>query len=209
MIESVTLGDRVVVTGAAGFIASHLVDALLARGHEVIALDRRCFRNDELAAANLARAVECERFRPHKVDLAVADLESLMSGVDTVFHLAAVPGVRGSWGSRFGDYVTSNVVATQRVLTACEQAGVRRLVFASSSSVYGTASRPSREGDPTGPVSPYGVTKLAAEHLCLAHCRATAESSDRGRTAVLHRLWTSATSGHGDQPGAPGRADGN
>jgi nucleoside-diphosphate-sugar epimerase len=169
MIEPAILGDRVVVTGAAGFIGSHLADALLARGHEVIALDRRCVQNDEFAAANLAGAVGYERFRMRMVELVTADLEPLMSGVDTVFHLAAVPGVRGSWGPRFGDYVSSNVMATQRVLAACEEAGVRRLVFASSSSVYGTASRPSREGDPTGPISPYGVTKLAAEQLCLAH----------------------------------------
>lgn len=168
MIEPARLGDRVVVTGAAGFIGSHLVDALQVRGHEVIAVDRRDL-HDEFAAANLADAVECARFRLHTVELATADLEPLMSRVDTVFHLAAVPGVRGSWGPRFGDYVTSNVMATQRLLVACEAAGVRRLVFASSSSVYGTASRPSREGDPTGPISPYGVTKLAAEQLCLAH----------------------------------------
>ncbi|MGH3800146.1 MAG: NAD-dependent epimerase/dehydratase family protein [Pseudonocardiaceae bacterium] len=168
MFEPVRLGNRVVVTGAAGFIGSHLVDALLERGHEVIALDRRNL-HDEFAPANLAGAVAYERFRLHTVELATADLEPLMSGVDTVFHLAAVPGVRGSWGPRFGDYATSNVIATQRLLAACENSGVRRLVFASSSSVYGTASRPSREGDPTGPISPYGVTKLAAEHLCLAH----------------------------------------
>lgn len=168
MIEPVRLGDRVVVTGAAGFIGSHLVDALLARGHEVIALDRRDL-HDEVAAENLAGAVDYERFCLRTVELATADLEPLMSRVDTLFHLAAVPGVRGSWGPRFSDYVTSNVMATQRLLAACEHSGVRRLVFASSSSVYGTASRPSREGDPTGPISPYGVTKLAAEQLCLAH----------------------------------------
>ncbi|MGH3931605.1 MAG: NAD-dependent epimerase/dehydratase family protein, partial [Pseudonocardiaceae bacterium] len=156
-------------TGAAGFIGSHLVDELLARGHEVIALDRRNLYDDQVAAANLVGAVESEWFRPHVVELATADLDGLLAGADTVFHLAAVPGVRGSWGPRFGDYVASNVMVTQRVLTACEDAGVRRLVFASSSSVYGSASRPSREGDPTGPISPYGVTKLAAENLCLAH----------------------------------------
>lgn len=150
------LGDRVVVTGAAGFIASHLVDALLARRHEVVALDRRSIYDDRSAAANLAHAVEYERFRLHTVELATADIDTLIAGADTVFHLAAVPGVRGSWGPRFGDYVTSNVMATQRVLTACEHAGVRKLVFASSSSVYGSASRPCREGDPTGPISPYG-----------------------------------------------------
>lgn len=163
------LSDRVLVTGAAGFIASHLVDALLAGFHEVVALDRRSLYDDKTAATNLVHAVEHERFRLHTVDLATADLDPLLVDVDTVFHLAAVPGVRGSWGPRFDDYVTSNVVATQRLLTACERAGVRRLVFASSSSVYGSSSSPSRESDLTGPISPYGVTKLAAEQLCLAH----------------------------------------
>jgi len=186
MVEPAGLGDRVMVTGAAGFIGSHLVDALLARGHEVIAVDRRSVHNDQLAAANLARAIEYERLRLHSVELATADLDVLLTGADTVFHLAGVPGVRGSWGPRFGDYVTSNVIATQRVLAACEHAGVRRVVFASSSSVYGMASRPSREGDWTGPISPYGVTKLAAEHLCLAH--ATRPGS--GLTVAALRYFT-------------------
>lgn len=172
MVEPAEVGaehSRVVVTGAVGFIASHLVDALLARGHEVIAADRRSVHDDGLVAVNLARAVGNPRLRLRTIELAIGDLDRLVAGADTVFHLAAVPGVRSSWGSRFGEYVTSNVVATHRLLAACEHAGVRRLVFASSSSVYGTSSGPSRESDPANPISPYGVTKLAAEQLCLAH----------------------------------------
>lgn len=171
MIEPtpVGTGDRVVVTGAAGFIASHLVDALLAGGHEVIAVDRRSVRLDSTAGANLARAMGHPRLRLHTIELATEDVDHVVAGADTVFHLAAVPGVRSSWGSLFGDYLASNVVATQRLLAACERAGVRRLVFASSSSVYGPVSRPSREDDRPAPISPYGVTKLAAEQLCLAH----------------------------------------
>jgi nucleoside-diphosphate-sugar epimerase len=111
------------------------------------------------------------RLQLHTVELALVDLEELVAGADVVFHLAAVPGVRSSWGTRFADYVNSNIIATHRLLTACENAGVRRLVLASSSSVYGNCNGPSREHDPTGPISPYGVTKLAAEHLCLAHTR--------------------------------------
>jgi nucleoside-diphosphate-sugar epimerase len=160
---------RVVVTGAAGFIASHLVDVLLAAGHQVIALDRRSVRDDLVAATNLAPARGHERLRLHHTDLAVDDLDHLVVDADTVFHLAGLPGVRESWGASFGGYLTANVVATHRLLGACERTGVRRLVFASSSSVYGPTSGASRERDRPAPISPYGVTKLAAEHLCLAH----------------------------------------
>jgi nucleoside-diphosphate-sugar epimerase len=104
-----------------------------------------------------------------QVDLTTGRLDELVAGADTVFHLAGVAGVRESWGTSFADYGATNVVATQRLLTACEQAGVRRLVFASSSSIYGPVDRPSNEDDPPQPMSPYGVTKLAAEHLCRAH----------------------------------------
>lgn len=159
----------VVVTGAAGFIGSHLVDALLRHGHTVIAADRRCVHEDPLAMTNLAHAIDHPQLRLRRVELATADLDELVTGADAVFHLAAVPGVRHSWGTRFADYVTSNIVATQRLLNACENAGVRRLVLASSSSVYGNGGSPSREHDPTAPISPYGVTKLAAERLGLAH----------------------------------------
>lgn len=159
---------RVMVTGAAGFIGSHLVDALLGRGAHVLAVDRRPL-NDATTADNLAQSIGHPRLSLLPVDLLTADLDELVSGVDAVFHLAAVPGVRTSWGPQFADYVNSNIVATQRLLSACATAGVRRIVAASSSSVYGETPGPSREHDPTRPISPYGVTKLAAEQLCLAY----------------------------------------
>ena len=177
---------RVVVTGAAGFIGSHLVDALLVAGHEVVALDRRCVHDNVVAATNLAEALGHDRLRLHRLDLAIDDLDGLVAGADTVFHLAGLPGVRCSWGTRFDDFVTANVIATNRLIGACERVGVRRLVFASSSSVYGTANGPSREGDPTSPISPYGVTKLAGEHLCLAH----AGRADTALSVVALRYFT-------------------
>jgi nucleoside-diphosphate-sugar epimerase len=175
-----------VVTGAAGFIASHVVDELLRRGHQVVAADRRSVGNDPLAAANLGGVVGHPRLVLHRVELGTAELSNLVAGADTVFHLAAVPGVRGSWGRAFGDYLTSNVLVTQRLLSACERAGVRRIVLASSSSVYGRSRGPSQESDPACPISPYGITKLAAEQLCLAH----AGRPDTALTAVVLRYFT-------------------
>ncbi|MGW4463013.1 NAD-dependent epimerase/dehydratase family protein [Micromonospora sp. NPDC004704] len=162
---------KVLVTGAAGFIGSHLVDALLARGATVVGLDRRPLAEHALAEENLAATVGNPRFMPLSLDLAADQLDEAVAGCDTVFHLAARPGVRASWGNEFLDYAQANVLGTHRLLDACVRSGVSRLVYASSSSVYGPADRPSREGDPTCPVSPYGVSKLAAEQLCLAYAR--------------------------------------
>jgi nucleoside-diphosphate-sugar epimerase len=158
-----------VVTGAAGFVGSHLVDRLLALGHEVIGLDRRAPSRDVLAALNLTNALTHPRFRLVEAELDTADLDAVVGGAGCVFHCAAVPGVRASWGARFARYAATNIVGTHRLVGACERAGVRRLVYCSSSSVYGTAGCPSRESDLTRPASPYGVTKLAGEQLCLAH----------------------------------------
>ncbi|PWU50842.1 hypothetical protein DLJ47_23055 [Micromonospora sp. S4605] len=163
--------SRILVTGAAGFIGSHLVDALLSRGVQVVAVDRRRLGGDAFADENLAAAVGSPLCSPLCLDLATDQLEGVPDGCDTVFHLAARPGVRSSWGAEFLDYAQANVVGTHRLLDACVRSGVRRLVVASSSSVYGPADRPSREDDPTCPVSPYGVSKLAAEQLCLAYAR--------------------------------------
>ena len=160
---------RVLVTGAAGFVGSTLADALLARGDSVLGVD--CFtpyysRADK--EANLASARGSERFELVDADLRTAAIEPLLDGVDVVFHQAAQAGVRLSWSDGFGDYVGHNVLATQRLLEAVVAAAPRaRVVYASSSSVYGNQARyPVQESDLPRPFSPYGVTKLAAEHLC-------------------------------------------
>ncbi len=159
---------RALVTGCAGFIGSHLVESLLADGHEVLGVD--CFNENYERAdkwANMARARDYAGFRFLAADLGTADVAALVADCETVFHLAAEPGVRSSWGRRFDRYVHNNVTATQRLLEASSAEPRRRVVYASSSSVYGDAARlPTREDATPQPLSPYGVTKLAAEHLC-------------------------------------------
>lgn len=161
-------GMQALVTGAAGFIGSTLVDELLAAGHRVRGVD--CFVPFYAEAdkrRNLVDALARPEFELLEADLRGADLAPLLDGVDTVFHLAAQAGVRPSWAEGFEDYVTLNILATQRLLEACRGRGVRRVVYASSSSVYGQAARyPTAEDDLPAPHSPYGVTKLAGEHLC-------------------------------------------
>ncbi|GAA0905888.1 NAD-dependent epimerase/dehydratase family protein [Virgisporangium aurantiacum] len=174
------------VTGAAGFIGSHLVDALLATGHVVVGVDRRNPCSDLLAGLNLAGAVNHPKFTWVDADVANASLDAVLDGADCVFHLAGLPGVRRSWGCEFAAYVTANIVATERLVAACERAGVRRLVYASSSSVYGPTTAASRESDPTRPISPYGITKLAGELLCLAH----AVRADSRLSVVALRYFT-------------------
>lgn len=158
----------VVVTGAAGFVGSHLVDASLARGDTVVGID--CFTpyySPTSKRRNLTGALASDRFKLVEVDLRTADLIELFDGADTVFHQAAQPGVRLSWSDGFSEYASHNVLATQRILEAARDADVRRVVYASSSSVYGNQDRyPTVETDLPRPYSPYGVTKLAAEHLC-------------------------------------------
>jgi len=160
--------SRVLVTGCAGFIGSHLTDSLLDDGHDVLGVD--CYNDNYEAAlkhANLAHTHGRDGFRLVVADLARADLAALLHDRDAVFHLAAEPGVRPSWGRRFDRYVHNNVVATQRLLEATASCPERRFVYASSSSVYGDAAGlPTREDTLPHPLSPYGVTKLAAEQLC-------------------------------------------
>jgi UDP-glucuronate 4-epimerase len=159
---------RALVTGCAGFIGSHLTESLLADGHDVLGVD--CFNDNYDAAlkqANLQVALAHDGFRLDVADLARADLAPLLDDRDVVFHLAAEPGVRPSWGRRFDRYVHNNVVATQRLLEATAERPERRFVYASSSSVYGDAAGlPTPEDALPQPLSPYGVTKLAAEQLC-------------------------------------------
>jgi nucleoside-diphosphate-sugar epimerase len=165
--------DHVVVTGAAGFIGSHLAEALLDQGREVVGID--AFTGPVPPAekwANLARLLERPGFRLHRLDLATAEIGPLLEGAAAVFHQAARPGVRSSFGQGFAGYLHDNVLATQRLLESCVRAEVPRLVFASSSSVYGDApTSPTTEESRTRPLSPYGVTKLAAEQLCQAYAQ--------------------------------------
>jgi UDP-glucuronate 4-epimerase len=166
---------QALVTGGAGFIGSHLAERLVEAGHRVRVVDVLTDYYDvDRKRANLAelRRVDDagDRVEVVEVDLCAADLPALLDGVDVVFHQAGQPGVRLSWADGFAAYDRMNILATQRLLEACRQVPVQRLVFASSSSVYGDAERfPTREADAPAPRSPYGVTKLAAEYLCRAY----------------------------------------
>jgi UDP-glucuronate 4-epimerase len=164
------LPRRAVVTGAAGFIGSHLAHALVQAGTTVIGVDRRDPATHQAAAANLAPLRSLPGYMNVTADLVSCAIDPLLIDADAVFHLAAIPGVRPSWGAQFGDYVASNIVATKRLLDSVGRLRVPRLVVASSSSVYGTTDGgPSVETDHPHPASPYAVTKLAEEQLCLAH----------------------------------------
>ncbi|MFE0132368.1 NAD-dependent epimerase/dehydratase family protein [Streptomyces sp. NPDC059037] len=158
------------VTGAAGFIGSHLAHALLQSGTIVIGVDRRDPATDQIAAANLAGLQGVPGYMHITADLLNCAVDPLLVEADVIFHLAGVPGIRPSWGPRFTEYVASNILAAQRVMEAASRMSVPRLVVASSSSVYGpTSGGASVETDHLRPASPYAVTKLAEEHLCLAH----------------------------------------
>jgi len=159
---------KALVTGGAGFIGSTLSERLLAQGAHVVAID--CFTDyyaRDIKERNLSALRESPGYRFVEADLNEADLPALLDGVTHVFHLAAQAGVRKSWGRDFRTYTTLNVDATQRLLEACVGTAIERVVYASSSSVYGdNVALPMREDMLLQPVSPYGVTKLAAEHLC-------------------------------------------
>lgn len=162
---------KIVVTGAAGFIGSHLTDSLLADGHEVVGVDAFVdYYPRVVKEGNLAQARAHRAFRFVEGALQDNDLAPILEGAGVVYHLAAQAGVRSSWGRDFSIYTDNNVLGTQRLLEAAVAAEVPRVVYASSSSVYGDAAElPLRESAPCRPVSPYGVTKLAAEHLALLY----------------------------------------
>ena len=162
---------RYVVTGSAGFIGHHLCQALLESGVAVDGMDAFTDHYDpSLKRANAARLARYDRYRSVELDLVTAELDDVLSGADAVIHLAAQPGVRPSWADGFPVYLERNVTASQRLLEAARRTRVPRLVLASSSSVYGNAiGAPTIEDAPTSPFSPYGVTKLAMEHLASAY----------------------------------------
>jgi len=162
---------RYVVTGAAGFIGSHVCDELLERGHDVVGIDAYTDYYDvAMKRRNTADLSRHRSFRAVEHDLRVSGLVELLDGADVVVHLAGQPGVRLSWADHFHIYVERNITASQRLLEAARHAGVPRLVLASSSSVYGNATAyPTSEESATRPFSPYGVTKLAMENLAWSY----------------------------------------
>ena len=159
---------RILVTGVAGFIGSHLAERLIKEGHQVIGVD--CFTDyysREIKESNIKMLRTENSFDFHDADLLEINLENVLQNIDVVFHEAAQAGVRVSWGASFRIYTENNVRATQRLLEAAKTARLQKFIFASSSSVYGDAeSYPTTEDMKPLPISPYGVTKLAAEHLC-------------------------------------------
>lgn len=164
---------RIVVTGAAGFIGSHLSERLIEGGATVVGVD--CFTDfyaPAIKQGNIAGLLADPSFELVTRDLAEDPLDDVLEGADGVVHLAAQAGVRGSFGGGFDVYVRNNVLATQRLFEAAADAGVTRVVYASSSSVYGTASTfPTTELSPRMPVSPYGMTKAATEDLAAVYQR--------------------------------------
>jgi nucleoside-diphosphate-sugar epimerase len=159
---------QILLTGAAGFIGSHLAERLLAQGDSVVGIDSFSpYYDPAVKRRNIETAMAHDSFRLVEGDLRELELEPLVAEADAILHLAAQPGVRPSWGREFQIYVNDNVLATQHLLEAACGSGIERFVLASSSSIYGEAeSFPTAEGAVPRPVSPYGVTKLAGEQLC-------------------------------------------
>ncbi len=174
------------MTGCAGFIGSHLCERLLADGHSVTGVDALSdFYDPQLKRRNLSALLSSERFRFIQRELLDVE-ESLLQDAEVIFHLAARPGVRTSWGAEFGIYVRYNILSTQYLLECASRSrAFKRIVIASSSSIYGnTPNERVSEDQPKNPVSPYGVTKLAAELLCSAY------ATESGVPAVALRLFT-------------------
>lgn len=162
---------RALITGGAGFIGSSLAKRLADEGHQILIADSLTpYYDPAQKRANLVPVRDRPGVRVVEADLVFADLDALLDDIDVVFHQAAQPGVRRSWDT-FGSYVAANITVTQRLLDAVlRRGGVRCFVYASSSSVYGNCvGGGSAESDRPQPFSPYGVTKLAAEHLCCAY----------------------------------------
>jgi UDP-glucose 4-epimerase len=165
---------KALVTGSAGFVGSHVAERLLGSGHDVIAIDSFL---DNYAAPlkqkNIAPLSQHSHFEFRNQDILCTNLKELLQDVSYVFHLAAQPGVRPSWGAEFSKYTQNNIMATQALLEACREIRLEKFVYASTSSVYGdTDDLPMREDGRMRPVSPYGVSKLAAEHLCYLYWKA-------------------------------------
>ena len=159
------------VTGAAGFIGSHLCEYLIEKGFQVVGIDNFMdYYPRSIKEANIADLRRDKNFKFVEANLLEVDFGKLLNGIDVVFHQSAQAGVRASWGKTFKIYCDNNILATQMLLEACRESPVKKFVYASSSSVYGdTKDLPMRESSLPCPVSPYGVSKLAAEHLCFLY----------------------------------------
>ncbi len=177
---------KYLVTGCAGFVGSHLTEALLEEGADVVGVDALVpFYGLHFKRQNLARALAHPRFEFVEGDLTRLPLKPLLVDVDVVFHVAGQPGVRDSWGEQFDAYARNNVLATERLLHAAVGTGIRRFVFSGSSSIYGDSPEmPWRETTCPQPRSPYAITKLAAEHLCRSY------HLDFGVPAIVVRYFT-------------------
>jgi UDP-glucuronate 4-epimerase len=169
------MNKRILVTGAAGFIGSHLVDALLDDQNWVLCLDSFTdYYNPTLKINNITSAVQHPNCLFINENIVGVDLVSLLQvyQIDQICHLAGHPGVRSSWGQQFESYVENNILATQAVLEAALSAGSIPVVYASSSAIYGNLpTLPLTEDMTPAPISPYGVTKLAGEHLCVLYSK--------------------------------------
>jgi UDP-glucose 4-epimerase len=159
---------NILITGASGFIGSHLAERLVDLGHKVTGID--CFTDyysRNIKEQNVSKLLKSKNFTLREEDLFTADLGKLLSGIDIIFHEAAQAGVRTSWGANFEIYTRNNILVTQKLLEAAKDKPTKKIIFASSSSVYGdTKDLPMREDSRPSPISPYGVSKLAAEQLC-------------------------------------------
>ena len=159
---------KAIVTGAAGFIGSHLCERLIQRGWEITGIDSFLdYYPRWIKETNLSGLVGSSRFHFLEKNLLDVEWPETLQGVDVIFHLAAQAGVRASWSKNFIVYTRNNIEATQRMLEESKHCRLKKIVFASTSSVYGdTEDIPMREDSLLRPVSPYGVTKVAAENLC-------------------------------------------
>lgn len=176
----------ILVTGCAGFIGSHLCEALLAGGHDVSGVDALTdYYDPQRKLRNLSRALDCTRFRFLHTRVSQTS-DDVLREAEVIYHLAAQPGVRTSWGTGFETYVQENILSTQALLEHVRDSkNLKRFIYASSSSVYGnTAAEKVSEECATNPVSPYGVTKLAAEHLVSSY------ADSYGFPATSLRLFT-------------------